>query len=427
MDADVIIVGAGLSGLRCAIRLEELGLSVALVEAEPIAGGRQRTDEVDGFLTDRGFAVIIPAYPALKAWVDLDALDLRAFGAGVLVRRYNGLKLLADPAREPRWLPATLRSGYLDPVQLAAAARWYAPVLPGIRRMLAGDDTTLGRSFDDAGFTGALRREVMDVFLAGVLADSHGATSANYVRILAKMFATSKPGLPAAGIAALPAQLAGRVVGAVRLGERVERVERVQRVQRGRSGAERVTVHTTGGSLSARRVVVACGPQSVAELVDLPAPPVHGLVTWWFEPDERPHDLPLLAIDGRRSGPTPPGPVWNAAVVSNAVPSYAPPGRHLVQATTLLDRPDGLAPEPDVRRHLAEIYGRPTQRWRVVSRYELPHALPACPPPLATRKPVDLGGGVYVCGDHRDTSSIQGALVSGNRTAEAVHAGLAAG
>ncbi len=417
MDADVIVVGAGLSGLRCAIRLEELGHGVVVVEAEPIAGGRQRTDEVDGFLTDRGFAVVIPAYPALKAWVDLDALDLHAFGAGVLVRRYNGLKLLADPAREPRWLPRTLRSGYLDPVQLAAAARWYAPVLPGIRRMLAGDDTTLGRSFDDAGFIGSLRREVIDVFFAGVLADSHGATSANYVRILARMFATSKPGLPAAGIAALPAQLAGRIVGAVRLGERVERVE---------PGTDRVTVHTSGGTLRARRVVVACGPQSVADLVDLPAPAVHGLVTWWFEPDERPHDLPLLAIDGRRSGPTPPGPVWNAAVVSNAVPSYAPPGRHLVQATTLLDRPDGLAPEAEVRGHLAELYGRPTDAWRVVSRYEIPHALPISPPPLVTRKPVDLGGGVFVCGDHRDTSSIQGALVSGNRTAEAVHASLAA-
>lgn len=418
MDADVIVVGAGLSGLRCAIRLEELGHSVVLVEAEPVVGGRERTDEIDGFRTDRGFAVVIPSYPALQAWVDLDALDLKAFGAGVLVRRYQGLRVLADPIREPQLLTKSLRSGYLNPVQLGAAARWFAPVLPGVRRMLRGSDSTLAKSFDDAGFTGALRREVMDVFLAGVVVDSYGATSANYVRILAKMFATGKPGLPAAGIAAIPAQLAGRIVGEIRLGERVERVER-------RTGP--VTVHTTGGTLSAGRVVVACGPQSVASLVDLPAPPTRGLVTWWFEADECPNELPLLAIDGRRSDAAPPGPVWNAAVVSNAVPSYAPAGRHLVEATTLLDRPDGLAPEADVRRHLAEMYGRPTGGWRVVSRYEIPHALPFSPPPLIPRKPVDLGGGVFVCGDHRDTSSIQGALVSGNRTAEAVHASLAGG
>lgn len=161
--------------------------------------------------------------------------------------------------------------------------------------------------------------------------------------------------------------------------------------------------------------------------MNLPAPEMRGLVTWWFEADEQPNPLPLLAIDGRRSDATPPGPVWNAAVVSNAVPSYAPAGRHLVQATTLLDRPDGLAPETDVRRHLAQIYGRPTDGWRVVSRYEIPHALPFSPPPLVARKPVDLGDGVFVCGDHRDTSSIQGALVSGNRTADAVHQRLHGG
>ncbi|MBK7721629.1 MAG: FAD-dependent oxidoreductase [Austwickia sp.] len=418
MDADVVIVGAGLSGLRCAVRLEELGHQVVVVEAEQTVGGRLRTDLIDGFRTDHGFAVILPAYPALAACVDLDALDLRSFGAGVLVRRYNGLKVLADPAREPQWLLRSLRSGYLDPVQLAAAARWYAPVLTGVRRVLQSPDVTLGKSFDDAGFTGALRREVVDVFFAGVLGDSYGATSANYVRVLAKMFATSTPGLPAAGMVALAQQLADRITGAIRLGERVERLED------GAAATPEIAVHTTGGTLRARRVVVAGSPQSIPDLTGLPAPDTRGLITWWFEADEAPHPLPLLAVDGRRSDPTPPGPVWNAAVVSNAVPSYAPSGRHLVQATTVLDRPDGQAPEPDVRRHLAEIYGCPTRDWRVISRYEIPHALPFSPPPLTPRRPVDLGAGRFVCGDHRDTSSIQGALVSGQRTAAAVHASL---
>jgi predicted NAD/FAD-dependent oxidoreductase len=45
-------------------------------------------------------------------------------------------------------------------------------------------------------------------------------------------------------------------------------------------------------------------------------------------------------------------------------------------------------------------------------------------PPLQVRAPVTLGDGVFVCGDHRDTASIQGALVSGQRAAEAVNAHL---
>jgi hypothetical protein len=33
---------------------------------------------------------------------------------------------------------------------------------------------------------------------------------------------------------------------------------------------------------------------------------------------------------------------------------------------------------------------------------------------------VDLGDGLFVAGDHRDTPSIQGALVSGRRAGDAV-------
>ncbi|WP_254715858.1 FAD-dependent oxidoreductase [Actinomadura sp. NAK00032] len=48
----------------------------------------------------------------------------------------------------------------------------------------------------------------------------------------------------------------------------------------------------------------------------------------------------------------------------------------------------------------------------------------AMPPPLPLRRPVRLRPSRYVCGDHRDTGSAQGALVSGRRAAEAVLADL---
>ncbi len=41
-------------------------------------------------------------------------------------------------------------------------------------------------------------------------------------------------------------------------------------------------------------------------------------------------------------------------------------------------------------------------------------------PGFSAKQRVDLGDGVFVCGDHRDTPAIQGALFSGKRTAAAV-------
>ena len=416
MVADVIVVGAGLAGLRCAIRLTELGREVIVVEAADGVGGRVGTDVVDGFQCDRGFQLLNPAYPAVRRWIDIDALALQSFGAGVMVRREDGLHVVADPIREPRLLPQTLRSGYLRPRELAALGRWCGRVLVDPRGVLRQPDTTLALSLDAAGVVGRVRDEIVNPFLAGVLVDTYGESSANFAKLLVRMFVLGRPGLPEHGMGALPAQLAARLPQ-VHFNMPVEVVTA--------DGGPAVTVVASGSTLQARAVVVATDPVTAARLTPLPEPATKGLVTWWLEAPEAPSPLPLLAVDGRRYGPVAPGPVWNTSVITAAAPSYAPPGRHLVEATCLLDRPDGDAPEAEVLRHVGQIYGCSTAGWRTVIRHRIPLALPALPPPLRVRTPVTLGNGVFVCGDHRDTASIQGALVSGNRTAEAVHAMLA--
>lgn len=417
-DRDVIVVGAGLAGIRCAIRLTELGHRVTVLEAAAEVGGRIRTDHIDGFQCDHGFQVFNPGYPAVKRWVDVEALGVQHFGSGVLIRREHGLVVLADPVRSPGMLASSLRSGVVNVRELAALLRWIGPTLASPRRTLYDADETLGASLDRVGVNGALRREVLQPFLAGVSADSHEGTSARLGKLLVRMFALGRPGLPRGGMQALPEQLAAALVddaGSVRLEERVEAIARAD-------GS--LTVATAAGSHRADAVVIAADPLTGCALAGLPEPAMKGLVTWWFGADQAPHPLPLLALDGRRSAGRSPGPVWNAAVISNAAPSYAPPGRHLISATTLLDSPDGEAPEGAVRHHLGEIYGCDTADWDLIARHHIPRALPAFAPLTPFTSSVDLGEGLFVCGDHRDTPSIQGALVSGNRTAELVSSHL---
>ncbi|MCI0488428.1 MAG: protoporphyrinogen oxidase [Blastocatellia bacterium] len=51
---DVIIIGAGVSGLACAYRLKRLGIDALLLESSLRAGGVIRSEVVDGFLIERG-------------------------------------------------------------------------------------------------------------------------------------------------------------------------------------------------------------------------------------------------------------------------------------------------------------------------------------------------------------------------------------
>ena len=104
---DVLIVGAGLAGLGCATRLKQIGVPFQILEASDGVGGRVRTDLVDGFRLDRGFQVLLTAYPECQRVLDYGPLDLRKFERGALIRCEGRSHRLADPRRDPlRGLPS---------------------------------------------------------------------------------------------------------------------------------------------------------------------------------------------------------------------------------------------------------------------------------------------------------------------------------
>ncbi len=423
-DTDVVVVGAGLAGLRCARALVDRGHDVVVLERDDAVGGRIRTDHVDGFALDRGFQLLNPAYRAVRRWVDVDALGLQPFAAGVAARRDEGLVRLGNPLAAPALLLPSVRAVLPRPREVLAAARWAAPLLrarPG-RRLATSLTTAAPRrdvsrreALDRAGVDGLLRA-TLDSFFAGVVLEDDGSTSQAYALLLTATFLAGTPALPEHGMQALPAQLAGRLGDRVRLGTAVESVETVT------GGA---VVHAGGTTLRARQVVVAVAGQDTGALTGAdaePAPRTKGVVTSWFAADEAPTESHLLFVDGRSR---PSGPLVNTAVVSNPAPSYAPAGQHLVQASALLGPGRPVPTEADVRRHAGELLGADPRGWRLLHRHEVPHALPAQPAPLALRRPVRLRDHLVVCGDHRDTASIQGALVSGQRAALDVAAALA--
>src|SRR5690242_19588660 len=148
-DAEVVVVGAGLAGLRCAAILADAGHEVRVWEAADEVGGRIRTDVVDGFRCDRGFQVLNPAYPELDSCVDVAALRLQPFGAGVGVRREQGAVVLAHPLRAPSRVPGMLARRGVRPRDALAVARWaYPAVRPRHLKASRGEDTTLGDALD---------------------------------------------------------------------------------------------------------------------------------------------------------------------------------------------------------------------------------------------------------------------------------------
>lgn len=411
VDTDVVVVGAGLAGLRCAGALTARGLSVVVLEQTDRPGGRVRTDVVDGLRCDRGFQLLNPSYPAVRRHIDVDGLNLQVAGRGVRVVDASGqAHPLADPVRHPAQLTATLRAvvslGLLRPRPLAGLVRWAAPAVGPVSALKAGRDASLAEDWVRLGVSGPLRDAVLSPFLAGVLGDAAGTTSDRYVRLVLRSFLLATPGVPAKGMQALPDELARRSGADLRYGQRVVGID----------DGPTVTVHVADhGPVRAHAVVVAADPLGTASLIGRSAPAMRGLSTWWFAAHEpvgstRRGPDRFLRVSG--SG----GPVVNTAVMSAIAPGYAPPGTTLVQGTTLLDR-TGPAGEDVIRAELARLWGRATGSWRLVIRHDIPHALPDHPAHQNLVRPQLAGERILLAGDHLETPSIQGALVSGGRAA----------
>ncbi len=398
------MIGAGLAGLAAARRLAGASLDVVLVEAADRPGGRVRTDRQDGFLLDRGFQLLNPAYPEVRREVDLRALRLQPFDAGVVVASGRGRFVLADPLRSPRDAAASAAAPVGSVREKAAFAAWAVEVGYGPAGWIkhGRPDGELASEVQRRGL-GRLGSGVLTPFLAGVLADDALVDSRRFGELLIRSFVRGTPAVPAEGMQAVPDQLAASLPdGVLHLDTAALQVT-----------GDRVV--TDAGTVRAAAVVVATDPSTAERLTDVASPPLRGLTTFYHRAAEPPSSRALLHVDADRRGP-----VVNTAVVSNAAPSYARDGA-LVATTVLGARPDL---EPAARAHAALIYGVDASGWDHLVTYAITAALPALLPATPLRRPVDLGDGRFVAGDHRDTSSLQGALVSGRRAADAVLARL---
>jgi phytoene dehydrogenase-like protein len=402
--AEVLVVGSGLAGLSAAVRLQAAGRDVHVVESSDSVGGRLHTERIDGFLVDRGFQVLNTGYPR-AADLDLDALDLGWFWPGAVFRRGDRMHRVLDPRSHPSGIPDTLRAPLGTLRERAALGRYalrvgYSPV-DRLTDATDATDATDGRA-EQALLAAGIGRAAIDgflrPFLAGVLLESDLSTSRRYVDLLLRSFVRGATGLPANGMQAVGEQLAARLdPGRVHLRTPVSEVS---------SGS----VVTAQATYRADAVVVATDPVTAAALlpgVDAAAP--RRVTTHMHVLPASPWPSPLIVLG------EPGGRLVNSVVVSDAQPRYSPDGRALIASSSL--EPTA---ERDVREEIARSHGVLAADLEHLTTVTVNGAQPAALPPFDLRRPVELGGGLYVCGDHRDTPSIQGAMASGARAARAV-------
>ncbi|MCG7202744.1 MULTISPECIES: NAD(P)/FAD-dependent oxidoreductase [Streptomyces] len=432
-QADVVIVGAGIAGLSAAHRLNSAGVTTAVLEAAPYVGGRMSTEKVDGFRLDRIGQLLSTSYPELRLTPGLDALVLRRFAPGVLLHRDGRRHRAGAPAgggsaRGALYAVRALASaprggsaaspvratapmgGAVDQARLGAALGRLAGT--PVERILARPELPAARALAERGVSTRTIDGFLRPLLAALLCDPELTTSSRCADLALRSFASGRLCVPEGGADVLPELLARALPpGTVHTGVRATSVS---------TTSVRTAEH---GEVRCRAVLLATDARAAAELLPgLRVPDFHEVTVVHHTTDE-PATLTTgasLLLDADRSGP-----VSHTCVVSNVDPSRAPQGRALISSTVLGTPPADI--DTAVRMHLARLYGTSTRRWETLAVHHTPEALPAMRPPHDLRRPVRLLAGLYACGDHRDTSTVQGALHSAHRATAAILTDLGAG
>ena len=402
----VVIVGAGVAGLTCALRLQEHGIESLVLEAGDAVGGRIRTDEVEGFKLDRGFQVMLTAYPTCQRYLDYAALNLTAFDPGAVVHTSGGWQRVVDPRR--RWAEAwsTLRSDVgtfadkLRVLQWALAARTSSGEYSD-----RGEEQSSLAYLRQRGFSAQMIERFWRPWLSGIFLESELETSHWMGDFVFGMFARGDAVIPRDGMEAIPAQLASKLpADSVRLGQAVSSLD---------SGAVNLAdgVRITGDAI----VLAVDGSTAHRWGAIATAPRWRESRCIYYAATKPPFADALLRLNGESTGV-----VNHLAALDQVNPACAPEGKSLIMAGIRPgDSRDNAMLEGEAQEQLRSWFGDQVDAWRILRHDRVKRALPA-------RRPLNLQSAatdnshVFRCGDFLRHPSLQGAMESGEVAADAV-------
>jgi phytoene dehydrogenase-like protein len=422
---EVLVIGAGMSGLTAAAVLQRAGVPCVVAERSDRVGGRVATDRVDGVLVDRGFQVLLNSYTEVRALLDLEALDLCAFEPGARVWFDGEFHTLMDPWRRPGSIldGALARVGTLmDKLRVGTMRSELGALSEDALFGADRPERTALEALRARGFSEGMIERFFRAFFGGIFLDPSLGASSRMMEFVFRAFARGDACVPREGMGRIPEHLASRLeAGSVLLRSGVICVERT-----GEGYSARLA---TGRHVEARACVVAVPGAMIEGLPGLE----HRLrwrgvvnVVLVGEGDPPPAGrTPVLLLDGEGRGPA-----TNVAFMSSVSRAYAPPGRFVVSCSCLGEQPaDDAELVGRVKGQMVRWFGSEAGAWVPVAVRRITEALPDQSPAWYTRRdwPVRVVRGLYRAGDTADTASIDGAMRAGRRAGETVMEDLRGG
>lgn len=410
MKQDIIIIGAGLAGLSAAVHLHRQGRKVLLLEASDRAGGRIKTDSHEGFLLDRGFQVLLTAYPETKALLNYSDLNLKKMLPGATVLYDGGQFEIADPFRRPSAAFATLFAP-VGTLKDKINTLWLKNKLQKltIEEIFEQPEQTTRKQLVEYGFSPKLIERFYAPFLSGIFLENELQTSRRMFDFVMKMFSDGDVAVPALGMEEIPKQLVGMLPkDSIQYNTKVTDIDgnKVTTVDGTVLEANQILLATTANELSKKFYP----NQKMAS---------HQVTNIYFESNEAPTEKAVVVLNASTHKKW----VNNLTVMSNVSKAYAPKGKVLISVSyNGIPNIDDVALAENMKQELKQWYGEKVNNWKMLKSYRIEYALPA-QESVRNEIPfseIKISDSLFIFGDNLLNGSINAALKTGRLAAEAM-------
>jgi len=396
---DVVVIGAGLSGLTATRALAKAGLSVKVLEANSSLGGRVRTDLIDGFRLDNGFQLFNPAYPAARSVLNISELELKKFRKGIRVLLDDQvIEFGSNLNHSIQFIKHFEKSALLNFAKYTALT-----TLSKTDALAKRADVSSAKALAGAIDDEELITQFLKPFLAGVFLEAELKTSRRWLDQVLRYFVLGSPGVPKNGMQEIPNQLARGIAHLIEFETSVAEVK----------GGE---VITNKGSWKPKYILLATDPITTAKLLDKPRPNMNSVTTWYFSIKHRNRGIKtkLLAVDGSSK----PGVLTNSVVLTDAARTYAPKGYDLISSSAIGIHGDEKL--GDVIAHTALLHTINPADLEFIRSYQIAAALPEFNLNVINDFTKHDAGNVFIASDLITTPSINGAMAAGQQAADQI-------
>jgi protoporphyrinogen oxidase len=406
-EANIVIIGAGISGLVAANELELARYSPTILEASDGVGGRVRTDKVAGFLLDRGFQVLLTAYPEAQRYLDYDALKLRNFESGAMIFKPGDIYIIQDPIRNP----------------LQALTMAFSKVGTAMDKIRIWNLTNKLKKMSDEeifsepsmgtidflkkyGFSDRIIDNFFAPFFKGIFLENELQTSSRMFKFVFKMFSIGHVAIPENGMQQIPNQLLGKLKKTkIRLNTAVQHIE-----------SDGILL-ANGEKLPADKVIVACQPDRVLPQLGGQGIEYHRVINIYFSLEKSFVGKPIIGLIPDKDFL-----INNFVFLTDVSKAYSQNGKALLSVSITKDVAVDENTIKLVQIELEALTGINASFFSPIKTYEINEALPQVDDLKYNLQPTQtkVHDHVYLAGDYLLYGSLNAAMLSGRRAAEAV-------